>query len=184
MMMAGFAAEPSLFSGSESMTTSAAEVRERIRLRVNDETVEREVPARQHLVDFLREDLGLTGSHLGCEHGVCGACSVFLEGQLVRGCLTLAVQAHGCRVDTIEGLSDRGELAPLQQAFLEHNAMQCGYCTPGMLLSAYALLREQPQADRDAIRVYISGNYCRCTGYQAIVDAIESVMRQRAGARA
>jgi len=166
------------------MTTSVAEARQRIRVQVNNEAVEREVPVRQHLVDFLREDLGLTGSHLGCEHGVCGACSVLLEGQLVRGCLTLAVQADGCRVDTIEGLSDGGELAELQQSFLEHNALQCGYCTPGMLLSAYTLLREEARADRDAIRIYISGNYCRCTGYQAIVDAIESVIRRRAGAAA
>lgn len=154
-----------------------SEARVRTRLVVNGETVEREVPARQHLVDFLREDLGLTGSHLGCEHGVCGACQVMLDGQVVRGCLTLAAQTDGRRVDTIEGLSDSGELAALQQAFLAHNAFQCGYCSSGMLLTALHIVRHRPQADRDEIRDLISGNYCRCTGYHAIVDAIESVLR-------
>ena len=154
-----------------------SEARFKTRIVVNGQAVEREVPVRQHLVDFLREDLGLTGSHLGCEHGVCGACQVMVDGQVVRGCLTLAVQADGKRVDTIEGLSDSGELAALQQAFLAHNAFQCGYCSSGMLLSALDIVRNHPGAGREEIRDLISGNYCRCTGYHAIVDAIESVLR-------
>ena len=162
-----------------------SETRMQTRMVVNGETVEREVPVRQHLVDFLREELGLTGSHLGCEHGVCGACQVMLDGQVVRGCLSLAVQAHGRRVDTIEGLSDSGELAALQQAFLAHNAFQCGYCSSGMLLTALDIVRHHPDAGRDEIRDLISGNYCRCTGYHAIVDAIESALTgQRAPALA
>ena len=149
---------------------------------VNGVTVTRAVPPRQHLIDFLREDLGLTGSHVGCEHGVCGACTISVDGQIVRGCLTLAVQADGCRVDTVEGLSDSGELKELQEAFHRHNALQCGYCTPGMLLAARELVNTQPDADREQIREFMSGNYCRCTGYQAIVDAIDSVLRQRRAA--
>ena len=133
---------------------------------------------RRHLVDFLREDLGLTGSHLGCEHGVCGACQVMLDGRVVRGCLTLAVRADGRRVDTVEGLSDSGALAELQQAFLERNAFQCGFCSSGMLLTALEIVRTRPDAGREEIRELISGNYCRCTGYQAIVDAIEAVLRR------
>ena len=155
-----------------------SEARMKTRVVVNGETIEREVPVRQHLVDFLREDLGLTGSHLGCEHGVCGACQVLLDGEVVRGCLTLAVRADGRRVDTVEGLSDSGELAALQQAFLEHNAFQCGYCSSGMLLTALDIVRHHPGASRDRIRDLLSGNYCRCTGYHAIVDAIASVLRQ------
>jgi carbon-monoxide dehydrogenase small subunit len=143
---------------------------------VNGQAVTRRIPARMHLVDFLREELGLTGSHLGCEHGVCGACTVRVDGEIVRGCLMLAVQANGCRVDTIEGLSDSGELAKLQKAFHERNALQCGFCTPGMLLAAQDLLKRNPRPDREAIRAHISGNFCRCTGYQAIVDAIEDVV--------
>jgi len=148
-----------------------------ITLTVNGTTVSRRVAARQHLVDFLREELGLTGSHIGCEHGVCGACTLRVDGEIVRGCLMLAVQANGCRVDTIEGLSDSKELAPLQKAFHERNALQCGFCTPGMLMAAQDLLKNNRKASRDEIRLHISGNYCRCTGYQAIVDAIEDVMR-------
>ncbi len=144
---------------------------------LNGSTVEREVPVRMHLIDMLREDLGLTGSHLGCEHGVCGACQVMVDGQVVRGCLTLGVAVQGKSVDTIEGLSDSGELALLQQAFLQHNAFQCGFCSSGMLISALDIVRHHPDADRDEIRDLISGNYCRCTGYQAIVDAIESVLK-------
>jgi carbon-monoxide dehydrogenase small subunit len=143
---------------------------------VNGQAVTRRIPARMHLVDFLREELGLTGSHLGCEHGVCGACTVRVDGEIVRACLMLAVQANGCRVDTIEGLSDSGELAKLQKAFHERNALQCGFCTPGMLLAAQDLLKRNPRPDREAIRAHISGNFCRCTGYQAIVDAIEDVV--------
>ncbi|HPU51796.1 MAG TPA: (2Fe-2S)-binding protein [Burkholderiaceae bacterium] len=154
-----------------------SEARMTTHVLVNGQAIEREVPVRQHLVDFLREDLGLTGSHLGCEHGVCGACQVMIDGQVQRGCLTLAVQVDGRRVDTIEGLSDSGELAQLQQAFLAHNAFQCGYCSSGMLLTALHIVRHHRQADRETIRDLLSGNYCRCTGYQAIVDAIESVLR-------
>jgi aerobic-type carbon monoxide dehydrogenase small subunit (CoxS/CutS family) len=143
---------------------------------VNGQAVTRDVHARTHLIDFLRDDLELTGSHVGCEHGVCGACSIRVDGKVVRGCLTLAVQVDGKRVDTIEGLSDTGELAEIQAAFHRHNALQCGYCTPGMLVTAKDLIDTMPDANRDQIREYLSGNYCRCTGYQAIVDAIESVL--------
>jgi carbon-monoxide dehydrogenase small subunit len=129
-----------------------------------------------HLVDFLRDELGLTGSHIGCEHGVCGACTVRVNGEIVRGCLMLAVQADGCTVETIEGLSDTKELSALQKAFHEHNAFQCGFCTPAMLIAALEKKKKNKTADREEIRVHISGNYCRCTGYQAIVDAIESVI--------
>jgi carbon-monoxide dehydrogenase small subunit len=145
-------------------------------LTVNGVRVTRRIEPRQHLVDFLREELGLTGSHIGCEHGVCGACTIRVDGKIVRGCLMLAVQADGCRVDTIEGLTDTGELKELQKAFYERNALQCGFCTPGMLLCAQDLVRSGKQATRQEIREHISGNYCRCTGYQAIVDAIETVI--------
>jgi carbon-monoxide dehydrogenase small subunit len=152
-----------------------------ITLTVNGETVAETVEPRTTLVDFLREALGLTGSHVGCEHGVCGACTVRLDGVIVRGCLTLAVQCDGKRVDTIEGVSDSGELADLQAAFERRNALQCGFCTPAMLLTAQELLAAGGVPTRDSIRQHISGNYCRCTGYQAIIDAIESVARSRAG---
>ena len=145
-------------------------------LTVNGTPVTRRIPARQHLLDFLREDLGLTGSHVGCEHGVCGTCTVRVDGKIVRGCLTLAVQADGRRVDTIEGLSDSGELAALQEAFHRRNALQCGFCTPGMLIAAQDLVTREPGASRERIREHLSGNYCRCTGYQAIVDAVEDVL--------
>jgi carbon-monoxide dehydrogenase small subunit len=148
-------------------------------ITVNGTPVTRRIPARQHLIDFLRDELGFTGAHVGCEHGVCGACTIRVDGRIVRGCLMLAVQAAGREVDTIEGLSDSGAIADLQRAFHEHNALQCGFCTPGMLVAAQALIEQQPDASRDQIRSYMSGNYCRCTGYQAIVDAIESVMAQR-----
>ena len=150
-----------------------------ITLTVNGEKLTRSVDARTSLVDFLRDDLALTGSHVGCEHGVCGACTVRLNGDIVRGCLMLAVQADGATVDTIEGVSDAGGIADLQAAFVARNALQCGFCTPGMLLTAAELLATNPDAGRDDIRDYISGNYCRCTGYQAIVDAIETVAKQR-----
>ena len=153
-----------------------------ITLSVNGERVTSRVEPRQHLIDFLRLELELTGSHVGCEHGVCGACTVLVDGEIVRGCLTLAVQADGATVETIEGLSERGALADLQAAFHARNALQCGYCTAGMLITADALLTAQPDADRAASRNFISGNYCRCTGYQAIVDAIETVARARRGA--
>ncbi len=152
-----------------------------ISLAVNGEEMRERVDARTTLVDFLREKLGLTGSHIGCEHGVCGACTVRLNGAIVRGCLLLAVQCDGARIDTIEGVSDTGEIADLQRAFAERNALQCGFCTPGMLLTAQELLASGSAPSRDTIRAYISGNYCRCTGYHAIVDAIEAVARTRAG---
>jgi carbon-monoxide dehydrogenase small subunit len=151
-----------------------------ISLTVNGERVRRNVPARRSLADFLRQDLELTGTHLGCEHGVCGACTVRVDGEIVRGCLMLAVQADGCAVETVEGLSDSGEIGELQSAFVLHNALQCGFCTPGMLIAAQALLRDEPDPPRERIREYLSGNYCRCTGYQAIVDAIEAVAKARA----
>jgi carbon-monoxide dehydrogenase small subunit len=147
-----------------------------ISVKINDEQVERPVLVRQHLVDFLREELDLTGSHLGCEHGVCGACQVMVDGEVVRGCLTLAVQTDSKHVQTIEGLSDSGALAQLQEEFLNHNALQCGFCSSGMLITALDIVRHHPHATRDDIREHISGNYCRCTGYQAIVNAIESVL--------
>jgi aerobic-type carbon monoxide dehydrogenase small subunit (CoxS/CutS family) len=147
-----------------------------ITLTVNGTEVRRRVEARQHLVDFLRDELGLTGSHTACEHGVCGACTVRVDGEIVRGCLMLAVQADGCRVDTVEGLSDSKELARLQKAFHEKNALQCGFCTPGMLMAAQDLVLQKRKFTREEIRSHISGNYCRCTGYQAIVDAIDEVV--------
>ena len=152
-------------------------------LTVNGEEVRERVDARKTLVDFLREDLALTGSHVGCEHGVCGACTVRVDGLVVRGCLMLAVQCDGARIETIEGVSDLGEIADLQTAFETRNALQCGYCTPGMLLTAQELLARGGVPSRDEIRAHISGNYCRCTGYQAIVDAVEAVAQSRAGGR-
>ena len=148
---------------------------------INGSPTTRRVAVRQNLVDFLRYEMGLTGSHVGCEHGVCGACTVRVDGKIVRGCLMLAVQADGATVETIEGLSESGEIADLQDAFLERNALQCGFCTPGMLLTAEEFLQSNPDADRATIREFISGNYCRCTGYQAIVDAIETTMKGRDG---
>jgi aerobic carbon-monoxide dehydrogenase small subunit len=156
--------------------------RVRVALTVNGERVDAEVEPRQNLVDFLREELQLTGSHVGCEHGVCGACTLRVDGTIVRGCLMLAVQCDGARVETIEGLSDSGDVADLQAAFCERNALQCGFCTPGMLLTAQELLiRSNGARSRDQIREHLSGNYCRCTGYQAIVDAIEAVAVARQG---
>ena len=136
----------------------------------------------QGLADFMRQQLGLTGTHLGCEHGVCGACTVLVDGEIVRGCLMLAVQCDGAKVETIEGLSDSGEVADLQRAFEQRNALQCGYCTPGMIATAQDLLKRGVPT-RDEIREHISGNYCRCTGYHAIVDAVEAVAQARAGGR-
>jgi len=150
-----------------------------ITLTVNGERVARSAPVRQHLVDFLRMELGLTGSHIGCEHGICGACSVRVDGAVIRGCLMLAVQADGAEVVTIEGLTESEEIADLQQKFVERNALQCGYCTPGMLMTAAELLKQGGPATRDDIRTFMSGNYCRCTGYHAIVDAIETTLNAR-----
>ena len=148
-------------------------------LTLNGEAVTRRIPVRQNLVDFLREDMGLTGTHIGCEHGICGACTVRVDGKIVRGCLMLAVQAEGRTVETIEGLSATGEIADLQDVFHKRNALQCGFCTPGMLLTVQDLAQKNPHATREQIREHISGNFCRCTGYQAIVDAVETVLAAR-----
>lgn len=152
-----------------------------IRLVVNGEAVSCRVPVRLNLADFLRETLQLTGTHVGCEHGVCGACTVLVDGRLVRACLMLAVQADGAAVETIEGASASGRCADLQRAFHERNALQCGFCTPAMLLTAADLLERESCPSRDAIREHLSGNYCRCTGYQSIVDAVDAVARARSG---
>ena len=158
------------------MTTAMA-----ISLHVNGEAVEAQVLPRLNLADFLREHLHLTGTHVGCEHGVCGACTVRVNGDIVRSCLTLAVQADNASVETIEGLSDSGEIADLQAAFRDRNALQCGFCTPGMLMAAQDLLKLESSPSRQRIREHLAGNYCRCTGYQAIVDAIETTARARIG---
>jgi carbon-monoxide dehydrogenase small subunit len=152
-----------------------------ISLDVNGERVDTSVLPRLNLADFLREYLKLTGTHIGCEHGVCGACTVRVDGEIVRACLMLAVQANNASVETIEGLSDSGEIADLQAAFRDRNALQCGFCTPGMLMAAQDLLKQTSAPGREQIREHLSGNYCRCTGYQAIVDAVESTARARAG---
>jgi carbon-monoxide dehydrogenase small subunit len=148
-------------------------------LVVNGERVDANVLPRLNLADFLREHLKLTGTHLGCEHGVCGACTVRVNGEIVRSCLMLAVQAHDASVETIEGVSDTGEIADLQAAFRDRNALQCGFCTPGMLMAAQDLLKQNSNPDREQIREHLSGNYCRCTGYQAIVDAVETTALAR-----
>lgn len=150
-----------------------------IQLTVNGERVARRVEARTHLIDFLRLDLGLMGAHAGCEHGVCGACTLRVDGNIVRGCLVLAAQLDGARVETIEGVSDSGEIRDLQEAFIARNAAQCGFCTPGMLMAAADLLAHNRAPSRAEIREHLSGNYCRCTGYQAIVDAVESTAQAR-----
>ncbi|MGA7324804.1 MAG: (2Fe-2S)-binding protein [Rhodomicrobium sp.] len=143
----------------------------RIQLTVNGRSYTSEAEPRVHLGDFLRHNLGLTGTHLGCEHGVCGACTVIVDGAAVRSCLMLAVQADGASVETVEGLASGNELHPLQKAFTERHALQCGFCTPGMLMSLAAYIRKNPAPDEASIRAAISGNICRCTGYQAIVEA-------------
>ncbi|MGB9117051.1 (2Fe-2S)-binding protein [Bradyrhizobium sp.] len=150
-----------------------------ISLHVNGERVDAQVLPRLNLADFLREQLKLTGTHVGCEHGVCGACTVRVNGEIVRSCLMLAAQTHGAAIETIEGLSDSGEIADLQAAFRDRNALQCGFCTPGMLIAAQDFLRQEVEPDRERIREHLSGNYCRCTGYQAIIDAVEITARAR-----
>lgn len=150
-----------------------------ISLTVNGERISAQVSPRLNLADFLRDHLGLTGTHVGCEHGVCGACTVRVNGDIIRGCLLLAIQADGASVQTIEGLSDSGEISDLQEAFRQRNALQCGYCTPGMLMTAQDILIQEPHADREQIREHLSGNYCRCTGYHAIVDAVQATARAR-----
>ncbi len=151
-----------------------------ISLTVNGERLTRRVQVRTNLADFLRHDLELTGTHVGCEHGVCGACTVTLNGKIVRSCLMFAVQADNCEVQTIEGLSRSGVIKDLQDAFVQHNGVQCGFCTPGMLAAAHALLQQGPLPSRERIRDFLSGNYCRCTGYQAIVDSVQAAANQRA----
>jgi aerobic carbon-monoxide dehydrogenase small subunit len=141
---------------------------------VNSDRYERDVEPRKLLIHFLRDDLGLTGSHIGCDTGNCGACSVIVDGVLVKSCMLLAVQADGSKIETVEGLAQDGELSGLQQAFSDHHALQCGYCTPGMLMSATALLRENPHPSEDEVRSGIQGNICRCTGYVNIVEAIKA----------
>jgi carbon-monoxide dehydrogenase small subunit len=150
-----------------------------ISLTVNGERVDAQVLPRLNLADFLREHLDLTGTHVGCEHGVCGACTVRVNGDIVRSCLMLAIQTEGAVVETIEGLSDTGEIADLQEAFKARNALQCGFCTPAMLITAQDLLSREPKPDRDRIREHLSGNYCRCTGYHSIVDAVETTALAR-----
>jgi len=152
-----------------------------ISLHVNGERVDAQVLPRLNLADFLREHLHLTGTHVGCEQGVCGACTVRVNDEIVRSCLVLAVQTNGASVQTIEGLSDSGEVADLQAAFRSRNALQCGYCTPGMLMTVQDLLKLEIAPDRERIREHLSGNYCRCTGYQAIIDAVQATARARMG---
>jgi len=154
-----------------------------IRVEVNGVTHEQTVSVRRTLADFLREDLGLTGTHLGCEHGVCGACTVIVDGDAVRACLMLAVQAHDCRILTVEGLGDPEHLHPIQEAFSEHHALQCGFCTPGMLMTAYRFLQDTRQPTDDEIREALSGNLCRCTGYQNIVRAVRAAASRPDAAR-
>lgn len=152
---------------------------QRIRLTVNGKTYEKVVPVRLSLADFIREHLHLTGTHLGCEHGVCGACTISMNGRSARSCLTLAVQADGADIVTIEGLrAEDGTRHPMQEAFHQHFALQCGYCTPGFLITAIELLRDNPDPDEQEVREALSGNICRCTGYQAIVDAVLAVARK------
>ncbi len=155
-----------------------------VSLTVNGQTVRRLIEPRMSLIDFLRHEVELTGTHAGCEMGLCGACLVLLDGEAVHSCLMFAVQADGLRIETIEGLAERGAIAELQTAFLERNALQCGFCTPGMLVTAHQILAAGGRPSRAAIREALSGNYCRCTGYHAIVDAIESVANARADAAA
>lgn len=151
-----------------------------VSMTVNGEVVTQLVSVRTNLVDFLRNTLGLTGSHVGCEHGVCGACTLAVDGTMVRGCLMLAVQADGCDITTIEGFADDPRTESLRSAFEHNNALQCGYCTPGMMASALEYIEAGGSADRTAIREHISGNYCRCTGYQSIVDAIVQTIEEGA----
>ena len=154
-------------------------LKKQISMTVNGVLVNAEIEPRRHLVDFLREDLHLKGPHLGCEQGACGACTVKVNGQIIRGCLFLAVQADGAVVETVEGLTKSGALADLQESFMRRNAMQCGFCSSGMLLAAAELIEKQPKATREQVREWISGNYCRCTGYHSIVDAIVDVLEAR-----
>ena len=152
-----------------------------IKVTVNGTTYEQTVEPRLLLADFLRNSLGLTGTHLGCEHGVCGACTVLVGGDSVRACLMLAVQVDGCSIETVEGLGNIAQLNPLQEAFREHHALQCGFCTPGMLMTATDMIGKYPLATDDEIREGLSGNLCRCTGYEHIIKAIRAVVTRNAG---
>lgn len=145
-----------------------------IKVSVNGRSYERAVEPRLLLADFLRQTLGLTGTHVGCEHGVCGACTVIIDGSSARSCLMFAVQADGCRVETVEGLGSSDRLSPLQEAFRDHHALQCGFCTPGMLMTCVDMLRKYPLANDEEIRAALSGNLCRCTGYEHIVNAVRA----------
>jgi aerobic-type carbon monoxide dehydrogenase small subunit (CoxS/CutS family) len=174
-MIAGMAARagrPSFCGADEELA---------VELTLNGSPASFSVPARWTLADALRERLGATGTHLGCEHGVCGACTVLLDGDPVRACLVLAVQAHGCDVETVEGLAEGGELAPLQRAFHEHHALQCGFCTPGFLMVATDLVRAAPEATEEQVREALAGNLCRCTGYAPIVAAVRAVLADARG---
>jgi aerobic-type carbon monoxide dehydrogenase small subunit (CoxS/CutS family) len=155
-----------------------------IEANLNGKPLKRRVKARQHLADFLRQEMELTGTHLGCEHGICGACTVVIDGCTARGCLTLAAQISGKSVDTIEGMTESGKLSELQSEFIARNAAQCGFCSSGMLLTAYELVASGRKMSRAEIREFISGNMCRCTGYHAIVDAVEAVMAKKVEASA
>jgi len=152
-----------------------------IAVTINGTEYEREVEARKLLIHFIRDDLDLTGSHIGCDTGNCGACSVLVDGTLLKSCMMLAVQADGANIETVEGLAEGDELTPLQQAFSDHHALQCGYCTPGMLMSATALLRESPRPTEEEIRKALQGNICRCTGYWNIFDAVKAASERSAG---
>jgi carbon-monoxide dehydrogenase small subunit len=151
-----------------------------VTVTVNGVAYEGTVEPRRLLCDFLRHDLALTGTHVGCEHGVCGACTILLNGKAVRSCLVLAVQADGAEITTVEGLARDGELSPVQQGFWENHGMQCGFCTPGFLIAAHALLRENPNPSEAEIRAALSGNLCRCTGYQSIVESVQAAARKLA----
>jgi carbon-monoxide dehydrogenase small subunit len=148
-----------------------------VKMTINGVEYEREVDARKLLIHFVRDDLDLTGSHIGCDTGNCGACSTIVNGTLVKSCMMLAVQADGATIETVEGLADGDELSPLQRSFSEHHALQCGYCTPGMLMSATALLRENPSPSEDEIKKALQGNLCRCTGYWNIFEAVKAVAK-------
>lgn len=163
------------------MEDSGFVARQTIRVRVNGREYERPVEARRLLADFIRHDLGLTATHLGCEHGVCGACTIIVDGESVRSCLLFAVQADGADIKTLEGLADGDELHPLQQAFWDHHALQCGFCTSGFLMTAVDVLQKTPHPSEDEIRLALSGNLCRCTGYANIVRAVRAVA-ERSGA--
>ena len=154
-----------------------------VTVEVNGQSYERDVDVRRLLIHFLRDDLDLTGSHIGCDTGNCGACSLLLDGTLVKSCMLLAVQADGGRIETVEGLAAEGELTPMQQAFSAHHALQCGYCTPGMLMSATALLRANPRPSEGEIRKGLQGNICRCTGYWNIIDAVKAASGQEVASR-